>query len=78
MNVGKLREALAGLPDGMEVILEFGAAGQKNAVFFEVCTHANGGMQYSTETMDISIRDGDGLDPQCWEVLGEPTFKIVA
>lgn len=78
MNIGDLRKAIEGLPDSVELIIEFGSAGQKGAVFTDVCTHENDGQHYSADAMETSIREGDGLDPECWDKLEKPTFKIVA
>ena len=77
MNIADLRKAIDGLADDMEVIVEFGNS-QKEAIFAEVCTHENGGLDHSSEAMEMSIKAGDGLDPECWEKLETPTFKIVA
>jgi hypothetical protein len=56
MNVGQLRKALEGLPDDIELISQFGTAGQKDVVYTDLCTHENGGMHYSTEAMETSIK----------------------
>jgi len=78
MNIGKLRKAIEGLPDDTEVILEWPGDSQRNAVYAEVCTQQNGGLHYSEETKRESIKHGDGLDPEAWDELKKPTFKIVA
>jgi hypothetical protein len=76
MDVGGLRKMLEGLPDDMKVIGEWKDGGQDSVLSAEVCTYENGGLHYSEETMKVSLRDGDGLDRDCWEKLKKPTFKI--
>lgn len=77
MKVRDLRAALEGVSDDTEVIIEWGG-GQHGACYAEVCTHENGSLHYPTDTVKASIQNGEseGFDPECWDQLDAPTFKI--
>lgn len=75
-DLRKFVEQVEDMPGDTEIICESGS-GQKDMLGAEVCTHENDGMHYSTETMETSIREGDGLDPECWDELKKPTIKFI-
>lgn len=79
MNIGRLRQLIEKLPDDMEVIIESNFRGQKDAVSAEVCRHENGGLHYTDTERTESLNGGrDGLNPEGWDLLKRPTFRIGA
>ena len=78
MDLGKLRKFIketSDLPDDTDLIVEQKDGGQDEALYIEVCTHENGGLHYSKESIEGN-KGNPSFDPDCWEKLEKPTVKI--